>query len=51
MTRPDYRMLGAIFETDGRLNFIKCYGPAKTIAARADEIKGFLYSRSKDAIK
>ena len=44
VTRPDYRLLGAIFESDGRLNFIKCYGPAKTITARADEIKGFLNS-------
>ncbi len=44
VTRPDYRLLGAIFENDGRLNFIKCYGPAKTIAARADEIKEFIRS-------
>jgi hypothetical protein len=44
VTRPDYRLLGAIFENDGRLNFIKCYGPAKTIAARADEIKEFIHS-------
>ena len=41
-------MLGAIFETDGRLNFVKCYGPSKTMAARADEIKGFLRSLKVD---
>ena len=48
VTRPDYRLLGAIFETDGGLNFIKCYGPKKTIADRADEIKGFLRSLKVD---
>ena len=50
MTRPDYRMLGAIFQIpgDGRLYFVKCYGPKKTIAARADEIKGFLKSLRSD---
>ena len=48
VTRPDYRLLGAIFENDGRLNFIKCYGPAKTIAARADEIKEFIKSLKVD---
>jgi len=42
---PDYRLLGAIFQTDDHLSFfIKCSGPAKTITARADEIKGFLNS-------
>lgn len=46
ITRPDYRMLGAIFQVPGEegLHFVKCYGPAKTIAARADEVKGFLKS-------
>ncbi len=48
VTRPDYRMLGAIFENDGRLNFIKSYGPAKTIAARADEIREFVHSLKVD---
>ena len=50
MTRPDYRMLGAIFQVPGddRLYFIKCYGPKKTITARADEIKGFLTSLKVD---
>src|SRR5208337_466952 len=36
VSRPDYHLLGAIIETDGRLSFIKCYGPAKTIAAHAE---------------
>ena len=43
VSRPDYRMLGAIFQVpdeDG-LHFVKCYGPKKTITAQADEIKGF----------
>ncbi|MGA2259649.1 MAG: formylglycine-generating enzyme family protein, partial [Thermoguttaceae bacterium] len=46
ITRPDYRMLGAIFQLPGEegLHFIKCYGPKKTITDRADEIKGFLTS-------
>ena len=50
MTRPDYRMFGAIFQVPGDdlLNFIKCYGPTKTIAAQADEIKGFLRSLKVD---
>ena len=48
VTRPDYRMLGAIFESDGRLNFVKSYGPSKTMAARADEIKGFIRSLKVD---
>ncbi len=44
--RPNYRMLGAIFQApgDGSLHFVKCYGPQKTIAARADEVKEFLKS-------
>jgi len=46
--RPDYRLLGAIFESDGHFNFIKCTGPAKTIAARSDEIKGFVNSLKMD---
>jgi hypothetical protein len=48
VSRPDYRLLGGIFEADGRLNFIKCYGPTKTITARADEIKGFIKSLKVD---
>jgi hypothetical protein len=52
VTRPDYRMLGAIFQLPGEegkgLHFIKCYGPAKTIAAHADEFKGFLRSLKVD---
>ena len=41
---PNYRMLGAIFSVDGGLHFIKLYGPEKTIAARADEFRGFVQS-------
>ncbi len=41
---PDYRMLGAIFTVGGRLNFIKAYGPAKTMTARADEFRTFVGS-------
>jgi hypothetical protein len=50
VSRPDYRMLGAIFQLPGNnmLTFVKCYGPAKTMAARADEIKGFLRSLKAD---
>ena len=50
VTRPDYRMLGAIFQIPGDqgLRFVKCYGPKKTMAARADEIKGFLNSLKVD---
>ncbi len=46
ITRPDYRMLGAIFQIPGEdgLHFVKCYGPKKTITDRADEIKAFLTS-------
>ena len=46
VTRPDYRMLGAIFQlpNEDGLHFIKCYGPKKTITARADEVKEFLRS-------
>jgi hypothetical protein len=41
---PHYRMLGAIFDLDGQLHFLKCYGPAKTIAARADEFRALVKS-------
>ena len=41
---PHYRMLGAIFDLDGQLHFLKCYGPAKTIAARADEFHALVKS-------
>jgi hypothetical protein len=41
---PNYRMLGAIFDIDGQLHFLKCYGPAKTIAAHADEFRAFVKS-------
>ena len=50
VSHPDYRMLGAIFQVPGDdlLYFIKCYGPKKTITARADEIKEFLRSLKVD---
>jgi hypothetical protein len=50
VTRQDYRLLGAIFQIPGeeQLHFIKFYGPAKTMAARADEFKGFLRSLKVD---
>ena len=41
---PNYRMLGAIFDIGGQLHFLKCYGPAKTIAARADEFHALVKS-------
>ena len=50
VSRPDYHMIGATFEIPGeQLPFyIKCYGPAKTIAARGDEIKAFIRSMKVD---
>ncbi len=42
--RPGYRMLGAIFDVGGQLCFIKAYGPAKTMAARAGEFRSFVQS-------
>jgi hypothetical protein len=50
VTRPDYRMLGEVIEVPGQpgLFFIKCYGPAKTIASRADEVKAFIRSMKID---
>lgn len=41
---PNYRMLGAIFSVDDGLHFIKFYGPEKTIAAHAEEFRGFVQS-------
>ncbi len=41
---PGYRMLGAIFDVGGQLHFIKAYGPAKTMAARAAEFRAFVQS-------
>jgi hypothetical protein len=50
VTRPGYRMIGAAVEVPNeQLPFyIKCYGPEKTIAAHADEIKGFIRSMKVD---
>jgi hypothetical protein len=41
---PGYRMLGAIFDVGGQLHFVKAYGPAKTMAARAGEFRAFVES-------
>ena len=48
--RGDYRLLGAAFQLPGdqMLTFVKCYGPKKTIAAHADEIKAFIRSMKVD---
>jgi hypothetical protein len=42
--RPDYRLLGAIFAVDGQMHFLKAYGPAKTMAAHADEFRAMVRS-------
>jgi len=42
--RPGYRMLGAVIDLGGDLYFIKAYGPAKTMAAHADEVREFVKS-------
>jgi len=42
--RSNYRMLGAIFELGGELHFLKAYGPAKTMEARAPEFRAFVQS-------
>ncbi len=39
-----HRMLGAIIAQGGKLHFIKCYGPEKTIAEHADEFHAFVQS-------
>lgn len=46
VTRPDYRMIAAVLEVPGQkgLTFIKFYGPKKTVAAHADEVKAFIRS-------
>jgi hypothetical protein len=41
---PGYRMLGAVLELGGRLYFVKSYGPATTMAARAEEFRAFVRS-------
>lgn len=51
VTRPDYRMVAAVVEVPNQqqlLTFIKCYGPAKTMAAHADEVKAFIRSMKVD---
>jgi len=42
--RPDYRLLGAIIPLEGQLYFVKCYGPQKSMAERADEFHAFVRS-------
>jgi hypothetical protein len=42
--QANYRMLGAIFESGGKMNFIKAYGPEKTMAARGKEFREFVES-------
>lgn len=46
---PDYRVLGAIIPIQSRLYFVKCYGPKKTLAERADEFRAFVRSLSSEA--
>jgi hypothetical protein len=41
---PGCRMFGAICDGGGQLHFIKAYGPAKTMAAHADEIRALVMS-------
>jgi hypothetical protein len=50
VTRPNYRMLAAIAEVPGEntMIFAKSYGPEKTIATHADEIKAFIRSLKVD---
>jgi hypothetical protein len=46
--RPSYRMLGAIIDLkEEQLCFVKGYGPAKTMAAHADEFRALLRSLKK----
>jgi hypothetical protein len=49
-SHADYRMIAAIAEVPGDrgMCFMKCYGPAKTVAAHADEIKEFIRSLKVD---
>jgi hypothetical protein len=42
--RENYRMLGAIIETDGGNFFVKLYGPAKTIAEHEKTFRAMLES-------
>lgn len=45
--RPNYRMLGAIFDVDGQMHFIKAYGPVKTMAKWEGGFDAFLKSLKK----
>jgi hypothetical protein len=42
--KAGYRMLGAVIPLEGQLFFIKAYGPAKTVAAHEERIRGFIQS-------
>ena len=45
VARPDYRMLAAIVQTNGKGNyFIKLYGPSATIAGAEEQFQGFVES-------
>jgi len=45
--RPNYRMLGAIFDVGGQMHFIKSYGPVKTMAKCEGAFDAFLKSLKK----
>ncbi len=47
--KPGYRMLAAIIPLGDQLFFIKGYGPQKTVAAYADQIRLFLQSLQPNA--
>ncbi len=47
--RPGYRMLAAIIEKAEGMLFVKGYGPANTMAAHADEFRGFVESLAASA--
>lgn len=44
--KQDYRMLGAVIPIEGKLYFVKAYGPKQTIATHADTFRDFLESLS-----
>jgi hypothetical protein len=39
-----FRMIGAIIPLEGRLYFVKAYGPEKTMAAHAEEVRAMVRS-------
>jgi hypothetical protein len=42
--KAGYRMLGAIIDADGRLWFVKAYGPVKTMSPQASAFRKFVES-------